>query len=294
MNLNLLVLLDALLAERNVSRTARRLGLSQPALSNALARLRATLGDPLLVRRPGGMLPTPRAEALIPMLRDVLSRIERLVAVPRAFDPQTSQQSFSVGSTDFTELVLVPRLAPRLGPGLRLRMKTLREQHPSPQLERGELDLAIGYFPQAGPGLFQQLLFEEEFVVVAREKNPLARKPLTLERYAAAPHLLVAPWGGITGVVDRILAEHGLARQVKLTTAHFLSAPLVIAETDCIATLPRRVAETLRRPLRLKLLAPPAAVPGFPVTQLWHARTHHDPAHRWFRAECRAAVKART
>ncbi len=287
MDLNLLVVLDALLEEGNVTKAAARVGLSQPAMSNALARLREKFGDPLFVRTPGGMIPTARARALTEPVRLALRAIGAALAPGPIFDPAQSSQVFTIATTDYAELVLLPELSARFresAPGVKLDLRSPRERVPQRELEAGQLDVAIGLFPDAPASFYRQTLFVEDFVCILRKDHPLRGK-LTLEKYAALRHALISPFGGMTGTVDEALEKHGLKREVVVATPHFLVAPLVVVRTDYILTLPRRVAASLASYLPVRLVEPPLELSKFTISQLWHERTHHDPAHRWFRAQ---------
>lgn len=292
-DLNLLRVLDAVLAERHVTRAAARLGLTQSTASHALARLRTQLGDPLLVRGPrGALVPTARAELLAPVVARALGE---LAAVWRgeAFTPATAERTFHLGAGDLAELALLPALVARLA---RLAPKTSLLVRPVPddtagELAAGTIDAVIA---PARPrdlvgGCVQRQLFDEDFIVAMRRGHPAARGPLTLDRYCAHPHLLVAPRGSFGGFVDAALAAHGRRLQVAVAVPHFLIAPMVLAATDLLATLPRRLVASVR-PLGLVLRAPPVEVPGFAMHLLWHERTRTDAAQRWLREQIVAAA----
>lgn len=288
-DLNLVVALDALLADRHVTRAATRLGLTQPAASHALARLRDLLGDPILVRGPrGAMLPTPFAERIRPQVRRVL---EDLASALRGetFDPATSHHKFRIGASDYVELVLLPRLIDRIrrtAPNIDIWI-TPFENHGEAELANGTLDLVIG--PEKGREvsmqLFEKPLFEETFTCVVRAKHPLAKSKLTLPRYCEVPHLLVAPRGTPGSYVDDALAKVGRSRRVALAVPHFLVVPHVIASTDLIATLATRVATVFAEMLGLVTMPPPLAIPTFRMLAAWHERMHHDAPHKWLREQ---------
>lgn len=287
-DLNLMRVLDALLAERHVTRAARRLGLSQPAVSHALARLRALLGDPLLVRGTGGgLVPTARAEALGPPLRRALEGLVEALREPGGFDPATARRTFRVGASDYAELVLLPRLAARLGreaPAVSLWVQALQGDGDA-ELASGELDMLIG-LPRGkdrAAGCHERRLFRESFTCVVRAGHPAASQRLTLARYCALPHLLVAPRGKPGSLVDDTLAASGHSRRIALAVPHFLVAPHVIAASDLVATLATRVVATFAPSFGLVQLAPPLELPGFSMSLVWHERAHHEPASRWLR-----------
>jgi DNA-binding transcriptional LysR family regulator len=296
LDLNLLRALDALLAERHVTRASARLGMTQSAASHALGRLRDALGDPLLVRGSRGqMVPTPRAEALTGPLRDALAALARAVHGPPAFDPATARRAFHIATTDYVELVLLPELIHRIAataPGIDLWI----HGNPEPQatdLATTAIDVLI--MPRGRvvvPGLVERHLFDEEFSCVMRADHPLAGRRLTLARFCAASHLLVAPRGLPGGIVDDRLAALGKSRRVAVAVPHFLAAAHVLARTDLISTLPCRVIETMGPLVGLVPVAPPLELTGFALGMLWHERHQHDPAHRWLRDQL-AAVAAR-
>jgi DNA-binding transcriptional LysR family regulator len=287
LDLNLLRVLDTLLAERNVTRAAARLHLSQPALSNALARLRRALDDPLLVRTPRGMVPTPRAVALAEPVHRALAGLQEALG-SRSFDPAASDQIFRFAATDYVEFVVFPPLIQRLraiGSRITLHVVPLEETVKAEALARGDVDLALGYFGRPEEQLHARALFDERFVCLVRRNHPVVRSRLTLKQFVTLDHVLVAPRGVAHGVVDEQLERRGLARRIALAIPHFLQVPFVTAETDCIATLPERVARRFAALLPLRIFPPPLEVPGFAVSMLWHTRTQHSSAHRWLREQ---------
>jgi DNA-binding transcriptional LysR family regulator len=285
LNLNLLVVLDALLAERHVSRAARRLGLSQPAVSNALAQLRVALGDPLFVRAREGMVPTPRALALGVPVRTALAGLERALG-DEQFDPARAQLTFVLAASDFVEFVLVPRLLARLSreaPGVRLQLPSWPHTKVPAGLATGEIDLTIGFFPELPAGHHEGPLFPDGFVCVVRKDHPKVGKRLTLDTYLSLLHVLVTTETAGPGVVDIALEKLGRTRTVGLRMSHFLMVPPIIAATDFVAAISERVADAFAGPLQLRVLAPPLPLPRGTVAQVWHQRTHDSAAHRWLR-----------
>jgi len=288
LDLNLLRALDALLAEHSVTRAAARVGLSQSAMSHALGRLRAHLGDPLLVRTANGMQPTTRARALAAPLRATLAQLETLLRDEPAFEPATAHRTFALGVSDFEALTVIQPLLARLrrdAPNVDLRLSWPAPGRVPELLGSGELDMVLKPLDErdAAECMVHQRLFRERFVVVARRDNPLVAKRLTLKRYAEAPHALVAPGGTPRGRVDDVLAEHGLTRRIVVTLPHFLVVPHLIAGSDLLVTLPERVAQVLAPRLDLVLRPLPLSLGEFGVDALWHARSHLDPAHRYLR-----------
>lgn len=297
LDLNLLLALDALLAERHVTRAAARLRMTQSAASHALARLRAALGDPLLVRGPrGAMVPTARAETLTAPLRAALAALAAAVHGPPAFDPATARRTFRLTAGDYAELVLMPPLAARIGavaPAVDLWC------YPPPTdlgtaLAAGTVDLLFAPI-RARPwpaGCYEKKLFRETFTCVVRSGHPAADQRLTLARYCAMSHLLVAPRGAPGGIVDDKLAADGKSRRVAVAVPHFLVVPHIIAATDLIATVATRVVDAIALPSNLVRLPPPLALEGFDVAMVWHERAHHDPGHRWLRDQVAAVAAA--
>jgi DNA-binding transcriptional LysR family regulator len=292
-DLNLLVALDALLTERNVTRAAARIGLSQSAMSHALGRLRDLLGDAVLVRTAGGMVPTARATRIGPAVRRALAEIGSALAGEAPFEPATSRRTFTLAAVDFAELLLLPPLLARLArvaPGVDLWVKSIPEDLGGALA--GGVDLVIGS-PRAadtGPGVVREALFDERFVCVVRRGHPLVKRRMTLARFVSLPHLLVAPRGTRASFVDEALAAIGQRRRVACATPHFLVAPHVIAGTDMVLTLAERVARTYAAQLPLVLLPPPIELGTFTVSQLWHERSTDDPGHAWLRGLLREVV----
>lgn len=293
-DVNLLVALDALLDERSVTRAAERMGVSQSAMSRTLARLRELVGDPLLVRNVNEMERTPVAEDLCGPLREALGRLDALVTEREAFDPASSTRSFRLELTDHVAVALLPALLPRLrtqAPGVDLEVAP-PEGEPEARLIERRTELFIGGVVHDVPGLFRQALFEEELVCVVRHDHPAREDLHRIDRYAALDHLMISPRGtSREGMVDRALAAHDLRRRVVLRLPQFLVAPLVVASTDLVATIPRRVAEALAHDGRLAIVAPPLPLAKFTVHQVWHERHHHDHGHRWLRQQVAEAMR---
>jgi DNA-binding transcriptional LysR family regulator len=282
-DLGLLLSLDALLAEASVSRAAHRLGLSQPALSAQLARLRELVGDPLLVPSGRGMLPTPRAEALRAPLHEALEQLQAVVRTPRAFDPAMSGRTFRVAASDFIfrTLPLAAAVA-RKAPGVRLALLALDPRQAWQQLETGEVDLLVAserLTPKQAQG---RRLFQEQLVLVQRPGHPRGSSPLTLAQFCALDHVLVSPeGGGFHGATDTALAALGLQRRVVASLPSFLLVPPLVLQTDLVSLVPRRLAAAFAG--QLDSAEPPLALPGFNVMASWHKRMQHDPAHAWLR-----------
>jgi DNA-binding transcriptional LysR family regulator len=292
-DLNLLVVLDELLLTRSVTRTAGRLGLSQPTVSNALARLRRRLGDPLLVRTPAGMAPTVRALDLQAPLREAMKTLTRELFAHESFDPATSTRRFSIAGTDYVQFLLLPKLLPELrkrAPGVSLRVVPVATRFPWSALESGELDLAIGRAPQMPVGLRRRALLTDRIVCMVRHGHPMVRASLDLEQYLALDHVDALPIEA-PGLADVYLARIGRERRVSTTVPHFLVAPFIVETSDCCFTLSERMAKPLARLLRVKLHDLPFPAPEFSVHAYWHERLHADEGHRWLRGLLHAAAK---
>jgi DNA-binding transcriptional LysR family regulator len=286
LNLNLLPVLDALLSERGVSRAGARLGLSQPAVSNALAQLRALLHDPLFVRKGGGMAPTERALALAGPLRAALLALEQGLEPSAGFEPAIAERDFTIVTNDFVAFAMLPGLLARLqreAPRVRLQVRAWQEHVVPPDLARGDADLVLGFNRGLPAGHHAAPLFHDRFVFVARKGHPLVRGKITLAMYTKLAHVLVSHEPNARGVVDDVLALRGLTRNVALRVSHFLLVPPIVAATDCVAALSEIVARSAAPTLPLQLLKMPLDVPGATVQMMWHARTDASKAHAWLR-----------
>ena len=284
-DLNLLVILRALLQERHVTRAARQVGLSQSATSHALARLRELCGDPLLVRHGRGLELTPRAAQLMPGLERGLAELHGVVTREPAFDPKRTRRLFSLGMADYVQALLLQPLLRSLrvaAPEIDLNVVTFPNL--SELLESGTIDLAISVDVGIARGLSTQALFDDGFVCMVRKGHPEVRGKLTLEGYLSLHHVMVAPTGTSGSFVDTELERRGLARRVALRVSSFLVAPIVVAETDFIATTPELLARRMAKRFALHLVPPPLRIPRFGLRLAWHPRFDDDPAHRWLRA----------
>lgn len=291
-DLDLLRAFATLHHERHLSRAAERIGLSQPAMSRTLGRLRDAFGDPLFVRTPRGMLPTPRADALAPRVRAVLDAATELIR-PAAFDPARLERTFTIGVPDFFDAELMPRLVELLAreaPGVVIQTRPVGDDV-ADALVSTRIDLMLGVRETVPPDARMTKLYDETFVCAVRRDHPRVRSRLSIERFVAERHVLIAPRGNPGSIVDTALAARGLSRRVVARVHTFLSAPAIIANSDLVLTAPRRVLEPLAKPFALRLLPPPVELAGFPLLAAWHPRVHDDPAHVWFRAVLAAASK---
>lgn len=294
LDLNLLTVFDAVMTERHVTHAAERLHMTQPAVSNALRRLREQIGDELFVKVPKGVRPTARAEAIWPTIREALARIHETIT-PTGFVPTTFTGTATMALTDYAASLLLPRLAGVVeneAPGLNLRMVPNIHVHSSAAIERGEIDLALGVFGSTGPGLYVETVLEERYVCIMRRGHPLSRGRLTAKKLARATHLLVTPSGEATGLVDRVLAEQGSTRRVGFTVNQFLLAPRIIAESNMVAILAERAVALSGVSERLHVVPVPLPLPGVRIQMLWHQRTARDLAHTWLRTRIAALFRA--
>lgn len=293
LDLNLVRVFDALMTERSATRAGERIGLSQPAVSAALARLRHALGDQLFIRRGNDMVPTPRAEELAALARSALSQIERMVEVPGPFDPSTLERQFTIMGSDFVSMLLMPRLSQRIrqaAPRIVLRLRDTSIGDVARQLREDSVDVAIEPAIAAEEGVSSRTLFVSPFLVVARRGHPelvaAGLRPgdvISLELYCALPHALRSVDGGRSGPTDVALSRAGHRRRVMLTMPQFEAIALAVAEGDYIAALPGQFAEAAARKLPLDLYRQPVDAPAADIRMLWHARHDAERAHRWLR-----------
>jgi DNA-binding transcriptional LysR family regulator len=285
-DLNLLVALDALLAERSVTRAAARVALTQPAMSRTLSRLRELLGDPLLVRTPRGMQLTARGELMIEPVRHALEAIDRAIVQPVAFEPARAKRRFIVATSDYVQSVLLPGALRRLtreAPHVEIQVRPVFGEL-ARLLESDRADLVIGVVFDGAAGFYRQALFRDRLVCVVRKDHPRVGSSMDLDLYLDLPHLLIAPRGRRGGIVDDELERRGLSRRVAVRLPYYLAAPHVVAQSDLCLTLAERVARAACETLPLRQLEVPLQLPEMVVTQFWHARANDDPAHVWLRS----------
>lgn len=281
---HLLQLFDLLYDTRSVTRCAELLGQSQPTISIWLGRLRTQLHDPLFIRTPGGMAPTPQADALIGPCREILESMRRLMAWEIGFDPANAQRRFRICMTDASHITLLPRLLAHLrthAPGIRLEAARI-DGNTEQALGSGEADLAIGYVPWLGGGVYQQQLYVQDWVCLSKPGHPRLKPPLGPEDYRREGHVSIAAGTGAQ------LLEHGLAlarieRRILLELPGFLGLGTIIRDTDLLATLPRHIGETLAHSHGLDVHPCPFTVESFAVRQHWHGRYHQEAGNRWLR-----------
>jgi DNA-binding transcriptional LysR family regulator len=286
LDLNLLVVFNQLLIERRVSKVADSLGVSQPAVSNSLAKLRKLLGDELFLRTAKGMEPTPYADQLAESVSYALSMIHSGVNQRTTFEPSTASRSFTIGMTDIGEIYFLPALVERLrrdAPGVTLSTVRNTTVNVRDDLEAGKVDIAIGLLPLLKAGFFQRRLFKQSYVCLMRRGHRLDKRRMSLAEYSAAEHLVVVSAGTGHGKVDELLQRSGIQRTVRLNVPHYVSVGHILQGSDLIATVPERLADRLLDPFGLAKVPHPAKLPDIAINVFWHAKYHRSPANRWLR-----------
>ncbi|WP_256078596.1 LysR family transcriptional regulator [Massilia sp. YIM B04103] len=294
LDLNLLRVFDAVMTEQNLTRAAGHLAMTQPAVSNAIKRLRESLGDDLLIRTAYGVKPTPRAEALWPAVRGALASLEAAVA-PGTFDVSRAHATFRMAMADATAAFWLPSLMrsiEREAPGVNVRMVPLTTREPRPMLLRGDIDLAVGFFPGVAAQLMSEpsspirheRLYSGTYVCVMRRDHPLAKGELTLDSYCATNHLLVSFSGRAHGLVDEALAQIGRERRILLTVNQFFTAGRVVANSDLVTVLPKHLIASTGMTDALISKELPFQLPAVHLDMLWHERDARSPVHKWLRS----------
>jgi DNA-binding transcriptional LysR family regulator len=287
LDLNLLLAFEALFEERSVTAGARRLGIGQPGMSAALSRLRKRLGDELFVHVRGEMRPTAKAAEMAPGIAAALAQLRRTLEASVAFDPAAATRSFAVGSPDYTTLVLLPALAAHVGqraPGVDLRVIGYEKGTVPEMLDKGELDVALGVFPDPPERAVVKPLFRERFVGIARAGHPAIHDGrIEVARFAALLHALVTTKRDATGALDEALARHGLRRRIALTLPYALALPAVLQGSDLIAAVPSRLADRVLCDGALQRFELPVETPAWTVAMLWPASARNDQGAAWLR-----------
>jgi DNA-binding transcriptional LysR family regulator len=289
---HLVVVLHALLEDQSVTRAARRVGLSPSATSHALNRLRGALGDPLLARAGRKLVRTPRGERLLDEARRAVDVLERIFRPSGPLDPKTLTRAFRIATTDHIQLVLLRALDEILSTEAgAVNLYCLPVDRGSyAELRDGGLDLSLGVFDEPPPDIRRAPLFVDRLTTAVRAGHPLLRGRMTLDRFVAHPHVLVAPLGSPVGLVDALLSRRERTRRIARTLPTFMDAALLVSETDYVVTLPRTVVEPLARRLGLRILTVPLALPRFTISMVWHRRHDADSEHQFLRnAVTRAA-----
>ncbi|HVL74736.1 MAG TPA: LysR family transcriptional regulator [Noviherbaspirillum sp.] len=291
--MNLLVALEALMAERHVTRAAERVAMSQPAMSRALGRLRDTFHDPLLVRAGSEMVPTARGRALAQQVGRVLDEVRNMLTED-SFEPASFTGRFKLLTVDYASLTSLPAmLGALLGEAPEMRMEVADAGNDwADRLQAGEADLVLGVVGAAPAGIFQRAVLEDRFACIMRRGHPLAGRPLDLDSFLAQRHVLISSPGRERSAVDMALERLGRPpRNITLRLPHFMASTAIIAATDLVMTLPQRIAAYMARHEALELRDPPVELEGFTLRLLWHQRSHDDPAHRWMRERGAKAIQ---
>lgn len=281
----LLQVFNEIYAKKSVSNAALALGLPQPAVSIALAKLREHFGNPLFVRTTDGMVPTPLGAELIEPVRAALNAVSAVVDFSTHFDPSTSKRVFKIAMTDISQLILLPKLWERLrltAPGVGIDVFPLSNETPQ-LLESGAVDLALGYVPELEAGFYQQRLFSQHFVCMVSQNHPRIQGKLKLKQYLQEDHAAIVSSGAAPKIIDETLHAMGKERRIALRIPHFLGASFVVELTDLLITIPQRLAEVLQGRGAYVIYPVPFAIPTYEVKQHWHERYHHDAASRWLR-----------
>lgn len=291
LDVKFLRLLDLLCATGSVTRSAHALGQSQSTISTWLAQLRQHLNDPLFVRTSKGMLPTPRTEALIGTVREILAGMSRLSQPEKPFDPATAEQRFSICMTDASHITLLPSILSHVhtaAPGITLAASVIG-QDLAEKLESGEADLALGYLPWLDAGFYQQTFYKQDWICLANANHPRVTDGSTanwdLDAYQAEMHISISSGTGHQLLANAV-ASMQIRRRIGLELPGFLGLSSILATSNLIVTLPRMIGETLALAGKLRVLPCPFDIPSFTVKQYWHARYHQDSANRWLRSVC--------
>jgi DNA-binding transcriptional LysR family regulator len=285
-DLNLLVIFNQLLMDRRVSTSADKLGLSQPAVSNALKRLRAILKDELFVRTSRGMEPTPYALHLIEPIGYALSTLQNALNQRNSFDPATSERTFTLGLTDIGEIYFMPTLIAMLSSEApHIKISTLRPNtgHLSDEMAAGNVDIAIGLLPGLTTGFFQRRLFKQRYVCMFRRGHPKACNPISLAQYKSLPHVGVTSANTGHSEVDEWMTRKGIEREIHLHVPHFVAVGHILQSSDLIATVPERFAQKCAEPFQLETSPLPFKLTDIAINLFWHAKYNREPANMWLR-----------
>ena len=286
-DLNLMPIFVALMEERSVTRAAERLGMTQPALSNALARLRTTMQDQLFIRARYGIQPTPIALELAPVIVEALARIDDAVLGQQDFDPALAERLMTIAPNGYAEFVLAPAIVARLGdvaPGIQLRLVPYGNDLIETGVISGTTAMVLGRIVDPPDNLVVQHLMDDGFACVVRANHPSVGETLSREQFERLRHVNVLPPGRLRAGLFKALERQGLRREVAVSVTNFLAVPEMVAVTDYCATLPRLICHRLAHDPRLRVVPAPVDLGTFPVEMAWHVRYRHDPAHRWLRS----------
>lgn len=285
-DLNLLSVFQEVYRERQISAAARRLGLTQSAVSNALARLRRTFGDELFVRTAHGMQPTPLAQQMAEPIGAAMAQVALALSQRSRFDPGTSARRFTLAMTDVGEVYFMPVLIERcraVAPGVEIASIRANGLTLKDDMETGRVDLAIGAFEDVSEALYHRALFRQPFVSMFRKAHPLAQGTVDLARFVAAPHLIVdtaqSPYDRVNGLLEKA----GVTAGARFRVPHFTAVPYIVSTSDLVVTVPQKLAESAASPFGLKWIEPPLALPALQTNVFWHRRFNHDPGNQWLR-----------
>jgi DNA-binding transcriptional LysR family regulator len=285
LDLEWLSVFDEIYKTGSVSGAADRLGLAQPTASTALNKLRAHFGDKLFSRTSKGMEPTPRAREIYPEIREVMALLEKAQGVRNVFMPEDGARTFRISITDISEIILLPRLlnhVRKVAPNVRIEAEKISVESPR-RLETGEVDLAVGFMPHLEAGFYQQTLFTQDFVCLAALNHPRIGRTVDKAAFVNEGHIAVSSSGTGHSIVDKIMAQQGVERDVVLRLPSFLGVARIVAQTELLVIVPRILGETLASQEAIKVLDPPVALPAYAVKQHWHDRFHADPGNVWLR-----------
>jgi len=286
-DLNLMPIFAALMEERSVTRAAERVGMTQPALSNALARLRIMFQDQLFVRERYGIQPTPVALELAPVIAEALARLDDAVLGQQDFDPAEAERALSIAPNGYVELILVPTIVAKLqqvAPGIRLRLVPYGNELAETGVTSGTTALVLGRIIDPPDNLVVQHVMDEGFACIVRAGHPEIGDSISREQFERLKHVNVVPPGRMRAGLFQALAQQGLKRDVAISVTNFFAVAEMVAVTDYCATLPELICRRLALDARLRVLPPPAELGTFPVEMGWHVRYRDDAAHRWLRA----------
>jgi DNA-binding transcriptional LysR family regulator len=285
-DLNLLLVFQEVYRARQISGAAKRLGLTQSAVSNALARLRRTFGDELFVRTAQGMQPTPFAEQLAEPVGAALAQVELALNQRSGFEAASSTRRFTVAMSDVGEVYFMPALIERcrsMAPHVRISSVRAGSIALKEELESGRVDLAIGAFDDVSEALYQRLLFRQPYVSMFRSSHPLASGEVTLERFVAAEHLLVDSADSPYERINQLLEKAGIGAATRFRVPHFTAVPYIVSAGDLVVTVPQKLAQRASAPFGLVWIAPPLALPSLQTNVFWHRRFNQDPGNQWLR-----------
>ncbi|MES2072289.1 MAG: LysR family transcriptional regulator [Pseudomonadota bacterium] len=286
LDLNLLVIFQEVFQEKQISAVAKKLGLSQPAVSNALARLRRSFGDELFVRTALGMQPTPFAEQLAEPIGAALAQVSRALNQHEHFEPGASRRHFTIAMTDVGEVYFMPVLVEKcraLAPQLQIGTVRASSIDLKAEMEAGRVDLAIGAFDNLSGALYQRRLFKQDYVCMFRAGHPLAAAKLALKDFLAAQHLIVASLESPYDSINQSLEKAGVRAAAQFSVPHFVAVPYIVSSTDLLVTVPQKLAERAAAPFNLQYVKPPLRLPSLQTNMFWHRRYNQDQGNQWLR-----------